>query len=73
MSDDILSAHLRGERAIAVARRWISKNVNKTISSRDVAEFLKRRRELLSPDAIDWCAREAMNRWMASRANRYRS
>jgi hypothetical protein len=44
MSDDILSTHLRGERAIAVARHWISKNVNKTISSRDVAEFLKRRR-----------------------------
>ena len=72
MSDDIFTAHFRGERAIAAARRWISKNVNKTISSSDVAEFLKRRQEPLSPDEIDWCAREAMKRWMSSRANRYR-
>jgi hypothetical protein len=38
-----------------------------------VVEFLRRRREQLPEADIEHCATEAMNRWLSSRANRFRS
>jgi len=70
--DEILAAHLRGERAIAAARRFISKNVNATLGKSDVVEFLRRRRDRLSEADIEYCAAEALKRWLSSRANRFR-
>jgi hypothetical protein len=68
----MLAAHFRCERAIAAARRFISRNVNATLRRSDVVEFLRRRRDPLSAADIEYCANEAMDRQLASRANRYR-
>ena len=68
----LLAAHFRGERAIAAARRWISQNTNEILRRSDVMVFLRRRRDRLSEAEIEHCATEALNRWLSSRANRYR-
>jgi hypothetical protein len=70
--DEILAAHFRSERAIAAARRFISRNVNPTLRRSDVVEFLGRRRDQLSAGEIEYCATEALERWLSSRANRFR-
>jgi hypothetical protein len=70
--DDLFGAHLRGERAIAAARRFISRYTEPRLTRSAVADFLRRRRDPLSPGDIDRCADEAIKRWMSSRANRYR-
>jgi hypothetical protein len=70
--DQMLAAHWRGERAIAAARRFISRNLNATVSRSDVAEFLRHRRDQLAEADIEYCATEAMERWVSSRANRRR-
>jgi hypothetical protein len=67
----MLAAHLRGERAVAAPRRFISRNINATVRRSDVVEFLRRRRDPLSAADIEYCATEAMDRWLASPANRY--
>jgi hypothetical protein len=41
----MLAAHLRGERAVAAPRRFISRNINATVRRSDVVEFLRRRRD----------------------------
>jgi hypothetical protein len=70
--DAMLAAHFRTERAIAAARRFISGNTNATLRRSDVVEFLRRRRDPLSAADIEYCATEALERWLASPANRYR-
>jgi hypothetical protein len=71
---DMLAAHLRGERAIAAAKRFISRDLRHApeLRASDVAEFLERRREKLTADEVKMLASEAMTQWMNSRANRYR-
>jgi hypothetical protein len=64
--------HLRCERAIAAGKRWISINCDEILGASDVEAVLARRRDQLSPELLAYCAREAVNRWMNSRANRYR-
>jgi hypothetical protein len=44
-----------------------------TLRTSEVVEFLRRRREQLPEADIEHCATEAMNRWLSSRANRFRS
>jgi len=65
-------ALFRSERAIDAARRFISRNVNATLRTSEVVEFLRRRREQLPEADIEHCATEAMERWLSSRANRFR-
>jgi hypothetical protein len=69
---EMLAEHLRGERSIAAARRFLSRNINATVRRSDVVEFLRRRRDPLSAADIEYCATEAMNRWLASPAMRFR-
>ena len=71
--EELFAAHFRGERAIAAARRFISRNSNVSLRRRDVVEFLRHRRDRLSEAEVEYCATEAMNRWLSSRANRFRS
>ena len=71
--NEMLTAHFRSERAIDAARRFISRNVNATLRTSEVVEFLRRRREQLREADIEYCATEAMNRWLSSRPNRFRS
>ena len=70
--DEMLAAHFRTERAIAAARRFIFRNVNATLRRIDVIEFLRDCRDRLSADAIEYCATEALKRWLASPAMRFR-
>ena len=70
--EELFAAHFRGERAIAAARRFISKNVNATLRRSDVVEFLRHRRDQLSAADIEYCATEAMKRWLSSPAMRFR-
>jgi hypothetical protein len=71
--DEMLAAHFRGERAIAAARRFISRNVNATLRRSDVVEFLRRRRDRLPAADIEHCATEAMDRWIAAERRRVHS
>jgi hypothetical protein len=71
--NEMLTALFRSERAIDAAQRFISRNVNATLRTSEVVEFLRRRREQLPEADIEHCATEAMNRWLSSRANRFRS
>jgi hypothetical protein len=71
--NEMLTAHFRRERAIDAARRFISRNVNATLRTSEVVEFLRRRREQLPEADIEHCATEAVNRWLSSRADRFRS
>jgi hypothetical protein len=57
---------------MAAARRFISKNTNATLRLSAVVEFLRHRRDPLSEASLEYCATEAINRWLSSRANRYR-
>jgi len=59
--NEMLTAHFRSERAIDAARRFISRNVNATLRTSEVVEFLRRRREQLREADIEYCATEAMN------------
>ena len=70
--NEMLVAHFRSERAIDAARRLISRNVNAPLRRSEVVEFLRRRREQLPEADIEHCATEAMERWLSSRANRFR-
>jgi hypothetical protein len=70
---NIFAAHFRYERANGAARRFISKSTAVTISRRDIVAFLQRRRDPLPPGQIERCAEEAIERWLRSRANRYRA
>jgi hypothetical protein len=78
MTADILGAalagHFRCERAIAAARRFITRSIESTDLSRSavVAFLRKRHRDPLAVDEIERCADEAMKRWLSSSANRYR-
>jgi hypothetical protein len=69
---DLFAAHFRCERAIAAARRFISRSINATLHRSDVISFLRHRRHRLAEVDIEYCATEAMNRWLSSRANRAR-
>jgi hypothetical protein len=62
------------------ARRWLG-NVHEfaqllerlgVLPRSAVVAFLRNRRDPLSPDEIERCADEAIERWLHSRANRYR-
>jgi hypothetical protein len=68
---EMFAAYFRGERAIAAARRFISRNANPVLRRSDVVVFLRGRRDRLSEADIEHCATEALERWLASRANRY--
>src|SRR5262249_22789229 len=65
------SAHLRRERAIAAARRFISASLAPGIKRSDVVALLRRRRDPLPEDEIVVAAEEALRRWLNSRANRW--
>jgi hypothetical protein len=66
--EEMLAAHFRGERAIAAARRFISRNSNVSLRRSDVVEFLRR----LSEGEVEYCATQAMEPLLSSRANRFR-
>jgi hypothetical protein len=66
--EELFAAHFRGERAIAAARRFISRNSNVSLRRSDVVEFLRR----LSEGEVEYCATQAMERLLSSRANRFR-
>jgi hypothetical protein len=70
--EEMLAAHFRCERAIAAARRFISRNTNARLARSDVVAFLRRRRDQLSATDIEYCATEAMERWLSSPAMRFR-
>jgi hypothetical protein len=70
--DPALAAFFKYERAAAAARRFISRNKDAVLRRSAVVEFLRRRRDPLSPEDAERCATEALQRWMSSRANRYR-
>jgi hypothetical protein len=67
-----LATFFKYERTGEAARRFISRNKDAILPRSAVVEFLRRRRDPLSPEDIERCATEAMRRWMSSRANRYR-
>jgi hypothetical protein len=71
--NEMLTALFRSERAIDAARRFILRNVNATLRTSEVVEFLRHRRDRLSEAEVEYCVTEAMNRWLSSRANRFRS
>ena len=70
---EISAAYFRDERAIIAVRRLISRNTDATLRRSDVVLFLRRRRDQLSEAEIEYCATEALNRWLSSRENRFRS
>jgi hypothetical protein len=70
---EIFAAYFRDERAITAAWRSISRNTDATLRRSDVVLFLRRRRDQLSEADIEYCATEALNRWLSSRPNRFRS
>ena len=70
--EELFAAHFRGEGAIAAARRFISRNSNVSLRRSDVVEFLRHRRDRLSEAELEYCATQAMERWLSSRANRFR-
>ena len=70
--NEMLTALFRSERAIDAARRFISRNVNATLRTSEVVEFLRHRRDRLSEAEVEYCATQAMERWLSSRANRFR-
>jgi len=69
---ELLAAHHKYERANAAARRFISHCYATELRRSDVVSFLRRRRDPLSPDEIERCATDAIERWLSSRANRRR-
>jgi hypothetical protein len=70
--DHLLAAHFRYERANTAAGRFISRSVDAVLPRSAVLGFVRNRRNLLSPDEFERCADEAIERWLRSRANRYR-
>jgi hypothetical protein len=70
--DHLLAAHFRYERANTAARRFISRSVDAGLPRSAVVAFLRNRRDPLPPEEIERCADEAIERWLRSRANRYR-
>ena len=70
--NEMLTALFRSERAIDAARRFISRNVNATLRTSEVVEFLHHRRDRPSEAELEYCATQAMERWLSSRANRFR-
>jgi hypothetical protein len=58
--DEMLTSYLRGERAIAAARRFISRNGDATLRRSNVVEFFRRRRDQLSAVDIEYCATGAI-------------
>ena len=70
--EELFAAHFRGERAIAAARRFISRNANVSLRRREVVEFLHHRRDRLSEVEVENCATQAIERWLSARANRFR-
>jgi hypothetical protein len=60
--DHLLAAHFRYERANTAARRFISRSVDAVLPRSAVVAFLRNRRDPLSPDEIERCADEAIER-----------
>jgi hypothetical protein len=69
--EQMFAAHWRCERAIAAGRRYISPNSNAAVSQTDIREFLRRRRDRLSEAEVEYCSKQAMQRWLKSPANRW--
>ena len=72
--EQLLANHLRYERAIAAAKRYLSRELReqRTVSTADVRAFLRRRRDRLPDEVIAALALRIMREWVNSRANRYR-
>lgn len=70
--DTMLASHFRNERAIAAAKRYLSRELSsqRTVSVSDVVAFLQRRRDPIPDGEIAELARRAMHEWVNSRANR---
>jgi hypothetical protein len=66
----LFEAEMRRERAIAAARRWISRCELPELRRSDVVEFLRRRREPAPEDELAGIADEALRRYMSGEARR---
>ena len=66
----VSEAHFRRERAIASARRFISRFQAPKLCRSDVVALLRRRREPLPENELIGIADEALQQWMSSEERR---